>query len=816
LPQPHGDQVLREEEDHPEEPQSIVPFSGSSAPDSVRQMLYSTSQMTAPITSFDGLGYGFSGPAGTFYVNAPPDANGDVGPNHYVQVVNFGFAVFGKSGKILYGPVKLNTLFSGFGGPCEQWNNGDPVVLYDSLADRWLVSQMAGGFVPTSECIAISQTADPTGGYYRYAFQYGTAIDYPQIGIWPDAYYVTYGGPDLHCCALERAKMLTGSPASQQCLSAGQSGATPQPADLDGSRPPPAGAPNSMISYDGAKLQSFQFHVDWADPSKTVLVGPMAVAGVAPFSLSSWVAQPNTTQGLHPNTGGIRRLAYRNFGDHESLVTAHGVGAGTSSGVRWYEFRLDGKRNPVVHQQGTYAPDAAYRWLGSAAIDQAGGIALGFSLSSSSIYPSLRFTGRVATDPPGMMTLPEGKLVDGAGSQQGTNRWGDYASMSVDPADDCTFWFTSEYIDVLGNAQTRIGSFRLDGCPAAPFDFQLQAPPGTQTVALGGSTTLQIRSQVVSGTPQKLTLSASGLPPGVTALFDPLEIMAGDSAVLTLSAVASAPETASAALTVRAAAESIARAVQVQVAISSADVAVALVPASVSVGAGHSSTVEVRTSLQRGLAASVALSATGVPAGVTLSFEPPVIAAGASSVLTIAASQDAAGIATNCTVRARFGASTRESQLRIAVLATPTVTWVSPASGSTLSGTTMLVADATVVPGTTLQSVQFFVDGTSAGVVTTSPESVAWDTTLASNGPHKLSASVVDSAGNTATTAPAAVTVRNKQGGSERAQGCASTPISPFAALLSLVWLAWRRRVGSRLEKRERSHGGPSQPSRVG
>jgi uncharacterized protein (TIGR03382 family) len=237
----------------------------------------------------------------------------------------------------------------------------------------------------------------------------------------------------------------------------------------------------------------------------------------------------------------------------------------------------------------------------------------------------------------------------------------------------------------------------------------------------------------------------------------------------------------------------------VQLAVSGADVAVALAPASVSVSAGRSSTVEVRTSLQRGLPASVELSATGAPAGVTLSFDPPVIAAGSFSVLTIMASQDAAAIVTNCTVHARFGSSTRELLLPIAVVALPTVTWVSPAAGSNLSGTATLVADAAVSRGAILQKVQFFVDGTSAGVATTSPGSVAWDTTLASNGPHQLSASVVDSAGNTATTAATAVIVRNGEGGSVKAQGCGSTAISPLAALLSLLWLVRRRRDRSRL-----------------
>jgi hypothetical protein len=671
LRDPQADSVLREEEDHPEEPQPIIAAARQSIADTALQRRYSTAGSVAPLTSFDGLGYGFSGPAGTFFVNTPPDANGDVGPKHYVQVVNFGFAVFDKSGAVLYGPVKLNTLFSGFGGPCEQWNNGDPIVLYDSMADRWLVSQLAGGSTPNVECIAISQTGDPTGSYYRYGFQYDTPIDYPKIGVWPDAYYVTYASQGPILCALERNKMLAGAAATQQCFNAG-SGGPPLPADLDGSRPPPLGAPNPSIRYDVDKLQWFQFHVDWTDFSKSALTGPVTIAGVAPFSVlcngHPCIAQPSTSQALDSCSAALmNRLAYRNFGDHESLVTTHTVAAGDASGVRWYEFRLDTDRAPIVYQQGTYAPDAAFRWLGSAAMDQAGGIGLAFNASSASMFPSLRFTARHVDDPLGAMSVAEEKLIESTGSQQNNYRWGDYGSMSVDPTDDCTFWFTGEYLDGAGSPQTRIGSFKLDGCPAPAFDFRLQPVSSALRVAPGTSNSVEVATQVVSGAPERLTLSVSALPAGLTAIFAPPELMAGESAVLTLYADASAPATQATTVTIEASSGSFAHSVQLVISVPTAEVSIALTPASVSVGPGGTAAVVVETIGPNGVSGNVELSAVDTPPDVILSFASDFVSVGNSVVLTVAASPAAVAAETRCTVRGRFGTAVSDVPLQIVI-----------------------------------------------------------------------------------------------------------------------------------------------------
>jgi hypothetical protein len=450
----------------------------------------------------DGLGEGFSGPQGTF-VNQfiPPDPNLAVGKSQVVQMVNVSFAIFDKAtGNVVFGPAAVNTLFAGFGGACETTNRGDPIVRYDGFSDRWILSQFA--FVdrdngPYFECVAVSVTPDATGQYHRYAFQYADFPDYPKVSVWPDAYYVTYNLFDLNgisatflgaeTCALDRVAMLGGTPATQQCFKTGPAHDGLLAADAGGAEPPPFGAPNIHIalSNTGSALLYWKFHVDWDNPANTTFTGPttLPVAGYteaclnAPFFFRACVPQPGS------NVPGSRnflatlsdramfRLAYRNFGSHESLVVNHSVVAGSSVGVRWYELRLSGG-NPVVHQQSTYAPDDTYRWMGSIAMDRAGNMALGYSVSSLSVFPGVRITGRLAGDPLNTMTQGETTLAAGNGVQvffNAPHRWGDYSSMDVDPVDGCTFWYTNEYIPFTPaissiNWRTRISSFTLPGC----------------------------------------------------------------------------------------------------------------------------------------------------------------------------------------------------------------------------------------------------------------------------------------------------------------------------------------------------------------
>jgi hypothetical protein len=432
----------------------------------------------------DGVGVGFSGPQGSFSPDAaPPDTNGAIGATQYVQWVNESFAVFDKTtGAVVYGPVKGNTLWSGFGGVCETQNDGDPIVKWDRIANRWVMMQFAvpsGG--PYYQCVAVSQTADATGAWNRYAFQYTNFPDYPKAGVWPDAYYVTFNmfsgnsfaGPRL--CAYDRTAMLNGAAATQQCVQLSTSYGSVLPADLDGATLPPAGAPNYMLSKASSSLNMWKMHVDWATPANTTLSAAINIP-VTAFNAAcgggTCIPQAGTRQQLDSLADRLMyRLAYRNFGDHESLLANHSVAIGTRkrdtyAGVRWYELRNLSATTPTVYQQSTYAPDSTFRWLGSIAMDKMGNIALGYSASSSTMKPAIRYATRLATDP--LNTLSnETTMVQGGGAQlTNLSRWGDYSAMTVDPADDCTFWYTNEYLKADGtfNWSTRIGSFKIAGC----------------------------------------------------------------------------------------------------------------------------------------------------------------------------------------------------------------------------------------------------------------------------------------------------------------------------------------------------------------
>jgi hypothetical protein len=512
-------------------------------------------------TGFDGIGQGFTGPAGTFSVTgAPPDTNAAVGSTQVVEIVNTAFAVFSKTGTVLFGPAATNTLWSGFGGSCQTTNDGDGVVRYDSLAGRWVITQFANvgsANGPFFECVAVSQTSDATGSWNRYSFQYASFPDYPKLSVWPDAYYVTYnlfngntfaGAED---CAMNRAAMLAGTTANQQCFTTSTSFGGLLGADFESGTAPPAGEANTVIALGttGTTLASWKFHVDFTTPANSTFTGPttITVASYTPAcgSTGTCIPQSGTSQQLDSLSDRVMfRLAYRNFGDHESLVTNDAVTSGSSVGIRWYEFRnISG--TPSVFQQGTFAPDATFRWMGSIAMDKVGNIGLGYSASSSSIHPQIRVTGRLAGDATGTMTQGESTIVSGAGSQTGSlSRWGDYSSMVVDPADGCTFWYAQEYIPSNGsfNWRTHLNSFTLPGCATqAGNDFSLSVSPTTGTVTAGGSTTATVGTTLTSGTAESVSFSASGLPTGATASFSPASVTAGGSSTMTLSTSASTP-----------------------------------------------------------------------------------------------------------------------------------------------------------------------------------------------------------------------------------------------------------------------------------
>jgi hypothetical protein len=427
----------------------------------------------------------FEGLDGSFCFCAPPDPSGAAGPNQYVEVVNNELAVYSKTGTVLLGPEPTKTLWEKFGGGCQQNNNGDATVLFDTINQRWVIQQFSVGTTPYLDCIAVSSSSDATGSWHLYSFQYEKFPDYPKMGIWPDGYYMSYNlyegasGPFLgsEVCALNRAAMLAGNAATQQCHIVGSAsqGSSLLPATLDGSTPPPSGAPEWLVALSPTTanaLAYWKFHVDWSNPANTTFTGPTNLP-VQAFSKAcgggTCIPQSETTQQLESLGDRLMfRLAYRNFGDHEALVVSHSVVAGTSVGTRWYELRPSAG-SLTVYQQGTYAPDSSYRWMGSIAMDKAGDMGLGYSASSSSLHPQIRYTGRLVSDPLGAMPQGEGTIVGGAGSQTGTNQWGDYSEMTIDPSDECTFWYVNEYIPSNGALwHTRIGSFKFPNCDAPP------------------------------------------------------------------------------------------------------------------------------------------------------------------------------------------------------------------------------------------------------------------------------------------------------------------------------------------------------------
>jgi hypothetical protein len=395
--------------------------------------------------------------------------------------VNTSLVVFDKSTKsAVLGPVDGSVLWRGFGGNCEHSNDGDPIVLFDRMANRWVLSQFAVSGTPFSQCIAVSTSPDATGTYHRYEFQYQDFNDYGKFGIWPDAYYASFNmfGPNAFLgakvCAFERAKMVSGDPARMVCFDVGSQHGGLVPADLDGAAAPPPGSPNYVMNIGNDRLNLWRFKVDWVNTSASALTGPTAIK-TAPFEQACRNAPATGTCIVQPKTGqrldslGDRlmyRLAYRNFGTHESLVVTHSVSVtSTRAAVRWYELR-DPAGTPKVQQQGTYAPTTSSRWMGSAAADKMGNVAVGYTVSSSSVFPSIRIAGRLASDPPNKLSAE--KIVPdatGKGAQKQADRWGDYSTMTIDPTDDCTFWYTAQYQkDGKNDWHTAILRFKFTAC----------------------------------------------------------------------------------------------------------------------------------------------------------------------------------------------------------------------------------------------------------------------------------------------------------------------------------------------------------------
>ena len=476
----------------------------------------------APLLSFEGLSNQDNFNLFGFRVN-PPDPVGDVGPNHYVEMVNLAFAVYDKQGNVLLPATRIGALWDGFAVEDCTDPSGDPIVLYDQLADRWILTQFTTRDPIFYNCIAISQTGDPTGAYYRYAFSTGPNFpDYPKYGVWKDSYVITTRefGPTVEygigVYALDRNKLIEGDPSARMVgffLDGNDPAILPLvgdgllPADLDGNRKPRNDAKIPIVGTqdDGAgygatfdALNIWELDVHWN--AKAAADATLALATqlpVAPFdsifpcrvvpgppppapqpTSRDCLPQPGVAPNQYLDILSYRqrptwRLAYRNFKDYEALVTAQSVEAlPATAGMRWYEIRRT-NGTYTLYQQGTHAPsDGVHRWMGSIAQDKNGNAALGYSVvNATTVFPGIRYTGRLASDPLGTMPLGEGTIVNGTGVQRTTNsRWGDYTSMNVDPIDDCTFWYVNEYYTAAGQAsslagwQTRIAAFKLPGC----------------------------------------------------------------------------------------------------------------------------------------------------------------------------------------------------------------------------------------------------------------------------------------------------------------------------------------------------------------
>jgi uncharacterized repeat protein (TIGR01451 family) len=449
----------------------------------------------APLMNFAGMG--------NFGILTPPDTTGDVGPNHYMQIVNVSFAIWDKTGTLLGGPWNNNTLWSGFGGPCEVDNSGDPIVLYDDMADRWMISQFAVSS-GLHMCLAVSTTPDPLGTYYLYGFPMPDFPDYPKFGVWPDGYYLSTntGFPNQYYAhAFDRVSMLAGLPST--LISFGGIANFLMPADADGLNPPPPGSPEYFYTFykDGYpdhppgvdRLSIYEFVPDYVTPGNSTftLVTELPIAAfnytVCGFFVGDCIPQPGTMQGLDSlSYWPMVRLQYRNFGSHETLVGNFTVDLdGTDkAAIRWFELRKSGANPWSLYQEGTYAPDTDHRWMGSIAMDGSGNIALGYSVSSSTTIPAIRYATRSPGDPLGTLQAEE-SLIEGGGVQTGIHRWGDYSAMNVDPVDQCTFWMTNEYheVDDAGFSwDTRIGTFKVPGCGGPSGTLEGMVDDGTDPI----------------------------------------------------------------------------------------------------------------------------------------------------------------------------------------------------------------------------------------------------------------------------------------------------------------------------------------------
>ena len=535
------------------------PRYGVQTPDKAMQSRAPSQSIPGPIVSFDALPNDLG--------LAPPDPVGDIGPSNYVAMSNLLFDIYDRSGNSVTpgGPAANNTLWSGFGGECEAQNAGDPIVLHDQFADRWLLSQFTRNQDESGNiynCIAISETADPLGSYFRYQVSNGFRLfpDYPKYGVGAEAYFIStrdftttendqlLSYVSVGAYALNRTEMLAGDP-DPTIIYFTVDRSMPEnvgdgllPMDIDGTVPPPADSPHYFIGtmddggpYGAAQdaLTVWAFDVDFDTPENSSFTLSSTVTTAAFDTIfpcigsRGCIEQPGTAnridhQGYRQRP--LHRAAYRNFGTHEAIVTNQSVEADPGvSGIRWWEIR--NLSSPVIHQEGTFAPgntDGIQRWFGSIAQDVLGNMALGYSAANDETFPGVRYSGRLAGDPPGTMPQGEGVIVDGIGSQTNSQRWGDYSSMNVDPTDDCTFWYINEYLTSSAGRdwQLRVGAFKFDECGQPGIALSV-ASDATASICSGGEANYSFDIAPLFGFDMPVSLSAAGNPAPSTAVFSP-------------------------------------------------------------------------------------------------------------------------------------------------------------------------------------------------------------------------------------------------------------------------------------------------------
>ncbi len=474
----------------PPPPQPVAPPPVTAAAAAVEQTQPGPRPAARLLVSFTGLGFGFRGPRGTGFFRNPSDNSLAVGPRDVIQVVNSQMAVFTKTGRVLEGPVPTKALFAGFPGPCGVTGFGDVVVRYDQLAGRWVFVLpifrriKSPSPAPYGVCMAVSVSGNPLGRYYRYQFPRALFPDYPRLGVWPDGYYLGTSSGDTviqkHACVVNRAAMLAGRPATEQCAIINGSNFL-NPADIEGRQTPPPGTAEVFLAgggtqlhkiFDGHTIHYYRFSVNWRNPARSRVTGPFKVA-VAPYhylcngQLTSCVPQPGVKTRLDAQGDKLMQpVVYRRIGGRQLILASRSVNTkGGGGGVRWYEFQLDGPGQLQLLQQGTYDPDGGFRWMPSIGMDRNGDIAVGYSYGDAQQYAGQRIAARLASDPKGQLTFQETILAKGQAAQADTVRWEDYTTMDVDPSNGCTFWYVGDYLRAgAKNYSTKIGAIRLPGC----------------------------------------------------------------------------------------------------------------------------------------------------------------------------------------------------------------------------------------------------------------------------------------------------------------------------------------------------------------